>query len=63
MFLASAEEPSLQNITEQMLVSNADTYIDSSVMPADPTLLQIADQAATTVSVIDTFDQYVTTVA
>ncbi|XP_066939444.1 glutathione hydrolase 7-like isoform X2 [Macrobrachium rosenbergii] len=61
--LAVVEEPSLENVTQQLLKSNFNTSIDSTITPADPTVLAISDQAATTVSVIDTFDQYVAAVA
>lgn len=60
--LADAEEPALQNLTDLLLRASSEDSVDSFVMPADPKVPQIPDQAATTVSVIDTFDQYVTTV-
>ncbi|XP_068248117.1 glutathione hydrolase 7-like [Palaemon carinicauda] len=61
--LAVVEEPSLENVTQQLLKSYVNASVDSTITPADPTILEISDQAATTVSVIDTFDQYVTVVA
>ncbi|KAK7076864.1 gamma-glutamyltransferase, partial [Halocaridina rubra] len=60
--LAEEEEPNLQNITQQLL-NVSDASVDTSITTDDPLLPQMPEQAATTVSVIDTFDQYVTAVA
>ncbi|KAG7175318.1 DExH-box ATP-dependent RNA helicase DExH1-like [Homarus americanus] len=59
---AYADETDLQNRTELLLLSTSDEAIDSSVTPASPDVPLLPEQAASSISVIDTFDQYVTTV-
>ncbi|XP_045607291.1 glutathione hydrolase 7 [Procambarus clarkii] len=60
--LASANETDLQNLTELLLTSTSGESLDSSVSHADTNIPRFPEQAASSISVIDTFDQYVTSI-
>lgn len=60
--LAYSDEQSLQNLTEMLLRSTKDEAIDSSVTQANVNVPLLPEQSASSVSVIDTYDQYVTAI-
>lgn len=61
--LADAEEAALQNLTRTLLQSTSKEWIDESVTPANPDAFRLPEQTASSVSVIDTFDRYVSLIA
>ncbi|XP_037787878.1 glutathione hydrolase 7-like [Penaeus monodon] len=61
--LADAEEAELQNLTHALLQSTSTEWIDQTVTVADPNVFRLPEQTASSVSVIDTFDRYVTLIA